>query len=184
MSKIFALIGPSGAGKSSIASSLGLRPIVSMTTRPRRASELHGHDYYFVTKEEYLQMLNTGNLVEHVENYGNFYGVPKAELSYALVSDELHFIIVTYEGLQTLKETIPGEAIISIFIYSPLEDIICRLQKRVDDGDLSEDACMKRLALYRDEVNTAQYCDFIVPSLEGCLDQATKLVKLITASCN
>ncbi|MDD4402017.1 MAG: hypothetical protein PHI24_09065 [Desulfitobacteriaceae bacterium] len=184
MAKIIALIGPSGAGKSTIAYTLGLEPIISMTTRQPRSGELHGRDYYFVSKEDYLYALENDRLVEHVENYGNFYGVPKAELSNALLSDIPHYVIVTYAGLKKLKETLPDDTIISIFIYAPLDDITSRLKRRILEGDITRENAARRLALYKDELNTAQYCDFIVPSLEGWLDKTINLVKLIVDTCN
>lgn len=184
MGKIFALIGPSGAGKSTIASAIGLVPIVSMTTRQPRAGEQHGYDYYFVTKGEYLRALERGEFVEHVVNYGNFYGIPRSEIYAPLDPFAPRYMVVTYEGLQTLKHVCPDVPIYSLFIYATYEDVSERLRARVSSGALTQGSFEERMRSYPREVATAKYCDFIVPSLEGCLAQAINTANLIVESCN
>src|SRR5437762_1378153 len=78
------LSSPSGAGKTSIANRLlaeegpGLALSVSVTTRARRANEVHGRDYTFIAKPEFDRLVAAGALLEHAQVFGNFYGTPAA----------------------------------------------------------------------------------------------------------
>ena len=77
------LSGPSGVGKGSIRrrlfmeEDLKLAYSISMTTREPRMNEIDGVDYFFVSKEEFEQSINAGELIEYSEFVGNFYGTPK-----------------------------------------------------------------------------------------------------------
>ena len=73
--------GPSGVGKGTIARLLtereGYALSVSCTTRPPRPGEKNGREYFFLSREEFLQKINTGGLLEYSEHFGNFYGTPR-----------------------------------------------------------------------------------------------------------
>ncbi len=79
------LSSPSGAGKTSISRTIlqqdsNLKLSISVTTRPKRANEVDGVDYFFKTVDEFNQMRDKGELLEWAEVHGNFYGTPKAAI--------------------------------------------------------------------------------------------------------
>jgi len=83
------LSSPSGAGKSTLAKRLlawdtGMRFSISATTRAPRLGEEHGREYYFHTREEFIQMVDRGEMLEHAEVFGNFYGSPKGPVESAI----------------------------------------------------------------------------------------------------
>src|SRR3954454_5195765 len=83
------LSSPSGAGKTSISRRVlelepALRLSISATTRPQRPSEIEGVHYFFKSAVEFGQMVEKGELLEHAEVYGNFYGTPRAPVEAAL----------------------------------------------------------------------------------------------------
>ena len=76
------LSSPSGAGKTTISRAMlerdsNLTMSVSATTRPKRSSEVDGKDYIFVDEEKFKSMIDGGELLEHANVFGNFYGTPK-----------------------------------------------------------------------------------------------------------
>ena len=83
------LSSPSGAGKSTIARNLlesdpGLELSVSVTTRPRRASEIDGVHYHFVSQREFDRLRDSDSLLEWAEVHGNFYGTPREPAEVAM----------------------------------------------------------------------------------------------------
>ena len=77
--------GPSGGGKGTVVRRMRemLPEIgfsVSATTRPPRTGEVDGEDYYFITREKFTAMIGGGEMLEHTEYCGNFYGTPRAEV--------------------------------------------------------------------------------------------------------
>ena len=79
--KLFAISGPSGVGKNSVLNRVmqlrdRVQYSVSATSRPMRPGEIDGKSYYFVTREQFEQMIAAGELLEHAEYVGNYYGTP------------------------------------------------------------------------------------------------------------
>lgn len=175
MSKIIAFIGPSGAGKTTLLNSLQLPQIISHTTRLQRSTEHEGIDYYYISKEDFEAKLDYGDFAEYVNNYGDYYGTTKEELDKALASPVMHGIIVTYEGYVHIQEYVGKDNISSIFIYANRTDLEQRLAQRfLAEGIYDEKELQKkiahRLSTYNTELNTATFCDFIIPSLRDCFD--------------
>ncbi len=86
---MYVLSSPSGAGKTTITRALlknndNLTISVSATTRPRRAGEVQGQDYYFVDIPEFNAMVDNGEMLEHAKVFDNYYGTPKAPVEQAL----------------------------------------------------------------------------------------------------
>ena len=134
MKTCIAIVGPSGSGKNTLQGFFekdGRKVVVSYTTREMRKGEINGKDYYFVSKEEFERMLKNGELVEHVEYCGNYYGCRRRDF---LGGDTV--IIVEPEGLKQLKEKLKEDAeVISVFLDVPEEIRIERMEKRGDDYD-------------------------------------------------
>lgn len=110
---MYVMSSPSGAGKTTITRALlesnpDTLISISATTRPRRAGEVHGKDYYFVTPDEFREMVDSGQMLEHAKVFDNYYGTPRAPVEQALSSGhDVIFDIDWQERNSSLKS--PGK---------------------------------------------------------------------------
>lgn len=139
--KLIIISAPSGSGKSTIIGrimqdeSLRLEFSVSATTRPRRGQEVHGVDYYYLTQEEFEQMIENDQLVEYQEVYeGRYYGTPKSEVE--RITSEGKNVVLDLDVLGGVNvKQMYGDRAISIFIQPPSVEVLReRLIKRGTDS--------------------------------------------------
>jgi guanylate kinase len=150
--KLFVVTGPSGAGKGTLIRALvGQRPdlevAVSATTRPRRAGEEDGREYYFLSDEEFLAREARGDFLEHVEYVsGYLYGTLHSEVDRILSSGRSCVLELETEGAKRVKELLP-EAV-TIFVTTPsFEELERRLRERATEsaGEIEERLARARL---------------------------------------
>ncbi len=133
--KLFVFSAPSGCGKTTIAHAiLNLHPemlfSVSATSRPKRANETDGKDYFFLSLEEFSDNIRIGALVEWEEIYGNYYGTLRREVERALQSGTSMVFDIDVKGALSIKRHYPEQTVL-IFIEPPsLEELIQRLKNR------------------------------------------------------
>lgn len=158
------LSSPSGAGKSTIARALlereeELSLSVSLTTRPPRPGEVDGKDYHFVSVEDYQAKVDSGDLLEHAEVFGNFYGTPRSLVEKHLTVGEDVLFDIDWQGTQQLRESARDD-LVSIFILPPsIEELERRLTGRGQD---SEDVVQKRMAKAADEMSHWPEYDYVI----------------------
>jgi guanylate kinase len=134
------LSSPSGAGKTSISRRVlalepGLGLSVSVTTRPRRPSEIEGVHYFFVDAPSFERMAQDGELLEHAEVYGHRYGTPRAPVEEALAAGRDILFDVDWQGAQQLRHSMRDE-VVSLFILPPsIADLAKRLRGRAEDDE-------------------------------------------------
>lgn len=135
--KIILISGPSGVGKKTIIDEisknkdLNLVFSISMTTRPKRENEIHGKDYFFKTKEEFLEEIKNNMLIEYEEFCGNYYGTPK-QYVYDVINQGKNIIIeIEVKGAKTIFSKFNSDEMISIFIAPPsIDELKNRLLNR------------------------------------------------------
>lgn len=161
--EIFIITAPSGTGKTTLlkplmAADARLRFSISYTTRPRRASEVDGKDYFFVSPEEFRQLRDSGALAEWVEQFGYGYGTSHDwVLEMVRGGGDLIFDLDS-RGARALKSEFPQGTL--IFILPPsLEELKRRLQGR---GGLDPEELARRLANGRAELKEAHWYDYLV----------------------
>ncbi len=161
---VVAVSGPSGVGKGTVIARLQeLAPSVlhsvSVTTRPMRAGEKEGVDYYFRTREQFDAMLARGEILEHDEYCGNCYGTPKAPVVDAIGAGHDVVMDITVPGSLTVFERFP-EAV-GVFLLPPsFSELRSRLRKRGTEDDKAMEA---RLAKAVEEVGrTSRFAYAIV----------------------
>ncbi len=132
---LIALSAPSGCGKTTIAHAIMQRHpeilfSVSATSRPRRATEVDGKDYFFLPKEDFEQKIKNNELVEWELIYGNYYGTLKREIDRALGLGNSMLFDIDVNGALSIKRQYPNDSLL-IFIEPPnLEELINRLKNR------------------------------------------------------
>ncbi|AKI97938.1 guanylate kinase [Kosmotoga pacifica] len=143
---IFVVSGPSGAGKTSILKEV-LRKIpnlefsISYTTRPKRPGEKHGEDYFFVTEEEFKDLINADEFLEWAEVHGYLYGTSKAFITEKLERGINLILDIDVQGALAVMKRMPEVA--TIFISPPsFEELKKRLISR---GTESERDLKRRL---------------------------------------
>ena len=155
--------GPSGVGKDSVLRGLreqGLpfRFVPTMNTRPKRSDEVDGVDYFFVTTEEFVTLLEQGELLEHAIVYGDYKGIPKKPIREALNSGQDVVLRVDVQGAATLKRLIPQA--IFIFLTTPTEEeLVQRLLNRKTE---SPESLRIRIATAREEMQRIPEFDYVV----------------------
>lgn len=159
------LSSPSGAGKSTLAKRLmawdpDLRFSVSATTRKPREGETHGVEYYFHTKEEFEDLINSGGMLEHAEVFGNFYGSPLEPVQDAVNGGRDVLFDIDWQGGQQVAGSSLRDAVVSIFILPPS---IEELERRLNDrGQDSAEVISDRMAKSRDEISHYAEYDYVL----------------------
>ena len=104
-----------------------------MTTRPRRSSEVDGIHYPFITRKQFEQLRDDGELLEWAEVHGNFYGTPREPVERALAQGRDVLFDIDYQGTQQVKAK-AGEDVVTIFILPPsMRELKARLERRAED---------------------------------------------------
>ncbi len=161
---MFVLSSPSGAGKTTLAKSLlerddNIELSVSVTTRSRRPGEADGVDYRFVSTEEFSEMVERRELLEHAKVFENYYGTPREAVENALVSGRDVLFDVDWQGAQQLSEA-AGEDLVKVFVLPPSKQILEeRLRIRAVD---SEEVVANRMAKANDEISHWAEYDYVI----------------------
>lgn len=178
---LFIISAPSGTGKGTIVSELlksdpNIYFSVSATTRAPREGEKDGVNYFFITREEFLGLIEAGGMLEHTEFCGNLYGTPKKAVYDKLDSGRDVLLEIETVGAMNVKAACP-EAV-SIFILPPsLYELRRRLEKRGTD---SEEVISRRIAEARAEIEKSRLYDFVV--MNDDLETAINDVKSVMSA--
>ncbi len=160
---LFVVAAPSGAGKTSLMRALMQRLprlsfSVSCTTRAPRSGEVDGHDYFFVSREEFQRRVDAGAFVEYAEVFGNLYGTERRQVEAALDQGRDLILEIDIQGARQVRQHLP-EAI-HVFILPPSRaELENRLRSRRTDSDA---AIARRLADSVKEMTHWREFDFIV----------------------
>jgi guanylate kinase len=158
------LSSPSGAGKTTISRMLlerdaNLRMSISVTTRPRRAAEVHGRDYYFIDPSEFERMVERDALLEHAHVFGNRYGTPRAAVEQMLGAGRDVLFDIDWQGTQQLAEKARDD-LVSVFVLPPsTAELERRLRMRAAD---SEEEVRRRMAKAADEMSHWAEYDYVI----------------------
>ena len=159
--------GPAGAGKGTVNAELVKTGefvySVSATTRAPRPGEVDGVNYYFITPDEFRERLARGDMLEHTEYCGNFYGTPKKEAEAVLDSGKNLILEIEVDGAMQVKRKFP-EAILIMLLPPTFAEQEARLRGRATE---TEDKILARLAQARNEVPLLPEYDYIVYNREG-----------------
>ena len=177
------LSSPSGAGKSTLAARLRawdptLNFSVSATTRAPRPGEEHGREYYFHSREEFQDMVAKGDMLEHAEVFGNFYGSPKGPVEEAINAGRDVLFDIDWQGGQQVRASALGKHVLSIFILPPsIPELERRLYARAQD---SKEVIDGRMSKSRDEISHWPEYDYVLVNED--LDETEARLKTIVAA--
>ena len=180
---LIVLSGPSGVGKDAVLKKmkeldLPFHYVVTATTRPKRAGESHGIDYHFISRDEFQRMMERGELMEWAEVYGNYYGVPKGEVTQALSIGKDVILKVDVQGAATIKKILPQA--VFIFLLPPsTEELERRLKQRSSESgaDLAV-----RLEKARGETESLPLFDYVITNHQDELDDVISQIQAIVAA--
>ena len=150
---LFVVSGAAGTGKDSVVSALRkahpeIEKTVSATTRSPRPGEQEGVDYYYRTKEQFQQLIDQDEVVEHNFFNGNYYGTLKEEVNKRLNAGKLVVMVIDVHGAANIRRMYPGAT--TIFLLPPsTQELERRLRGR---GTETEDSIQERLATARQEL--------------------------------
>jgi guanylate kinase len=136
---LYVISAPSGAGKTSLVAALqssepGLHASISHTTRPRRSNERDGVNYYFVSEEDFVAMIDADAFLEHARVFDCRYGTTRDSVQKYLAAGEDVILEIDWQGASQVRQRHPG--CIGIFILPPSrESLAKRLAGRAQDSD-------------------------------------------------
>lgn len=177
------LSSPSGAGKSTLAARLRrwdptLNFSVSATTRAPRPGEEHGREYYFHSREEFQDMVAKGDMLEHAEVFGNYYGSPKGPVEEAINAGRDVLFDIDWQGGQQVRASALGKHVLSIFILPPsIPELERRLYARAQD---SKEVIDGRMSKSRDEISHWPEYDYVLVNED--LEETEARLKTIVAA--
>ena len=172
--------GPSAAGKDATLKrmeELGypFHFVVTATTRPRRPNEVDGVDYHFVSKQEFAEMLEEDELLEHAIVYGQHKGIPRKQVQEALDSGKNVIMRIDVQGAATMRDLVP-EAVFIFLTASSEEELIRRLEERRTE---TSEGLKKRIATAREEMKRVDEFDYVVVNRDHHLDETVETIAAI-----
>jgi len=155
-----------------------LQFIVTVTTRTRRANETDGVHYRFVSKNKFQELIDSHELLEWANVYGNWYGVPKETVKRALDENRDVIVKVDVQGASTIKKILPQA--VFIFLTPPsLAEVVPRLKQRRTESPSDLEL---RIKTARGELEKLPMFDYIVFNRQGEIDRAVADVRAIISA--
>jgi guanylate kinase len=177
---IYVVSGPSGCGKSTLVRMV-MREVedlafsVSHTTRKKRETEKDGEDYYFVSKDEFQELIDGSLFIEWAVVHGHHYGTSRREIERKTIQKSL-LLDIDVQGAQQVKEK--HKKAIFIFVLPPRYN---ELKKRLESrGEDSAQTIKKRLEMAKREIRSYPMFDYII--INDKLEDAVEELKSIIIS--
>ena len=173
------LSSPSGAGKTSLSRKLleknkNLFLSISFTTRPPRPLEVNESDYFFVSDEKFIEMLNKDEFLEHAKVFDFYYGTPKKPIMNALKSGKDILLDIDWQGTQQIMNSVQDD-LVKIFVLPPsAKELEKRLLKRNQDAD---ETVKKRMSKASNEISHYAEYDYIIMNED--FDESLKKINSI-----
>ena len=176
--KLFVISGASGVGKGTVLNLVmqgreDLKFSVSATTRDPRPSEQDGREYYFITKEQFEQMIRENAFLEYDNHAANYYGTPRKQAEEKMETGHV-LLDIEPNGAKAVKAAAP-EAVL-IFIMPPsMEELERRLRGR---GDTSEEQIAMRMQRAVWEMEQRTWYDYVVTNdvAQRCADEVLDII--------
>ncbi len=177
---LIVISGPSGVGKDSVIKEMKERDlpfhfVVTATTRPRRQAEIQGEDYFFVSSENFTQMIENDELLEYALVYGDYKGIPKEQVRQALASEKNVIMRIDVQGAATIRQISP-QALLIFLTTQNEEEMIERLKQRKTE---TTDGLNKRIETAREELKRVHEFDYVVINRDCHLDEAVDTILAI-----
>jgi guanylate kinase len=175
---VFIISAPSGSGKSTLVNGIlktvpGLEFSISYTTRLPRGSEQNGREYFFVSREQFEEMLQADEFLEHADVFGNYYGTARQFLCDAEEHGKDLLLDIDVQGAQQIQQKLPHA--VSIFVLPPDR---ATLEKRLRSRSLdAEQVIQRRLVTATREIENYSKYDYIL--VNDRLDESTEALKSI-----
>ncbi|GJL85660.1 MAG: guanylate kinase [Micavibrio sp.] len=179
---MYVLSSPSGAGKTTITRALlknnsDVTISISTTTRPRRAGEVQGQDYYFVNKDEFRDMADNGEMLERAKVFDHYYGTPRQPVEQSLSEGKDVLFDIDWQGTQQLSEMSPDD-LVTVFVLPPSRsELEKRLRNRSRDTKETEEQIRGRMAKAADEMSHYSEYDYVIINTD--IDDAIAKAQLI-----
>lgn len=179
---MYVLSSPSGAGKTTITRALlknnpDVSVSISVTTRPRRAGEVQGQDYYFVNKDEFRDMADNDEMLEHAKVFEHYYGTPRQPVEKALAAGKDVLFDIDWQGTQQLSE-ISRDDLVTVFILPPSRsELEKRLRHRSRETKETEEQIRSRMGKAADEMSHYSEYDYVI--VNNDVDEAIAKAQLI-----
>lgn len=170
---LIVISGPSGVGKDSVIKRMKERDlpfhfVVTATTRPRREGEEHGVDYFFISTEEFNEMIDQGELLEYAIVYDDHKGIPTEQVRQALASGKDVIMRLDVQGAATMRKISP-EAILIFLTTQDEQELIERLVERKTE---TRESMQIRIETARQELTQIEEFDYVVLNRDCHLDEA------------
>jgi guanylate kinase len=177
---LLVLSGPSGVGKTTITKALTEQGwdgyvLVTVTTRRPRIGEVDGIHYHFRSIQQFRQMVEQGELLEHAEVHSNWYGTPAGPVREKLAAGTDVIMTIDPQGAQKIRERTRG----AVFVFlapESLDELVERVNSR--GLDTPEQRALRRLNAEREITELPKY-DYLIVNRQGRLDEAVEQLKCI-----
>jgi guanylate kinase len=175
---LLVLSGPSGVGKGTVCKALLQRMpelvySVSATTRPPRAGEVEGVNYFFKTREEFQRMIEQDELLEWAEYVGNYYGTPRRFVEETLAAGKDVILEIEVQGAMQVKQKFPD----GIFLFLAPPDLEELQNRIIGRGTETEESIRRRMEQARAEVELMDQYDYVV--VNDYIDKACERIQAI-----
>jgi guanylate kinase len=177
---LIVISGPSGVGKDSVIQAMKKRDatfhfVVTATTRPARQDEVHGKDYFFVTHDEFAEMIEQGELLEYAIVYNDYKGIPKQQVRAALNTGTDVVMRVDVQGAATVRELCP-QAVLIFLTTNDEDELANRLTARKSE---KREGLKLRIATARQEMKRINEFDYVVVNHENKLQETVDVILAI-----
>lgn len=179
-SMLIVISGPSGVGKDTVLQHMKQRGlpfhfVVTATTRPPRANERHGVDYFFISSDEFAEMIEQDGLLEYAIVYNDYKGIPKQQVRDALASGKDVILRIDVQGAATIRALCPDALLIFLTAQDEAE-LVKRLKLRKSE---SPEGLNLRIATARQELKRIDLFDYVVVNRDDGLDETVDTIEAI-----